>query len=105
MATLSSSTKKSAGGRISTKTPGVVYSKTAYHIPESTHLLLQYASMVLGKRGEPIHTLQPMLEKALSRYLVALCKQKNFTFPEDLLPTDNPELRASLLTTSTTSSS
>jgi hypothetical protein len=61
--------------------------------------------MVLGKRGEPIHTLQPMLEKALSRYLVALCKQKNFTFPEDLLPTDNPELRASLLTTSTTSSS
>jgi hypothetical protein len=92
MADKSPSPKKSAGGRISTKTPGVDYSKTAYNFPESTIEILQYIGIVLRKRAGPINSIQAIMEQGLTRQIRALCKEKNIIIPEDLLPTDDPEL-------------
>jgi hypothetical protein len=77
MAAQSPADKKSAGGRISTKTPGVVYSKTAHYIPDSLAELLHYLVMVLRKRADPINSNQAILEDGLTRQIMALCKHKN----------------------------
>lgn len=94
--------KKSASGRISTKTPGIVYSKTAYYFPEFILELLQYTGMVLRKRADPINSIQAIMEEGLTRQLMALCKQKNIIIPEDLLPSDVPEFCTKLRTLNTT---
>jgi hypothetical protein len=94
--------KKSAGGRISTKTPGIVYSKTAYYFPELIIELLQYVGMVLRKRADPINSTQAIMEDGLTRQIMALCKQKNIIIPEDLLPTEHPEFCTKLRNLNTT---
>ena len=101
MATQPPSSKKSAGGRISKKTPGVVYNTTAYYIPESLAALLQYVEMVSRKRADPILS-QAIIEEGLFRQIMIVCKQKNIITPEDLLPTDNPDLCAKFRSLNTT---
>jgi hypothetical protein len=91
MAAQSPSPKKSAGGRISKKTPGVAYNTTAYNIPENLAGLLQYVEIVSRKRAEPILP-QAILEEGLTKQIMTVCKQKNIPIPDDILPTDNPEL-------------
>lgn len=91
MAAQSPSPKKSAGGRISKKTPGVNYNTTAYYIPENLAALLQYVEMVSRKRADLILS-QPILEEGLTKQIMSVCKQKNIPIPDDILPTDNPEL-------------
>ncbi|MGI4742590.1 MAG: hypothetical protein ACRYG7_46115 [Janthinobacterium lividum] len=90
MATQSPPPKKSAGGRISKKTPGVAYDATAYYIPETLAGLLQYVEMVSRKKADPILS-QPILEEGVARQIMLICKQKNIIIPEDLLPTENPD--------------
>jgi hypothetical protein len=102
MAAQSSSSKKSAGGRISTKTPGIVYSKTAYYFPEHLIELLQYIGMVLRKRASPLNSTQATMEEGLTRQIRALCKEKNIIIPEDLLPTDDSDLCTKLRNLNTT---
>lgn len=91
MAAQSHSPKKSAGGRISKKTPGIAYNKTAYYIPENLAGLLQYVEMVSRKRADPILS-QAILEEGLTKQIMTVCKQKNIPIPDDILPTDNAEL-------------
>jgi hypothetical protein len=91
MAAQSPSPKKSAGGRISKKTPGVAYNTTAYYIPENLAELLQYVEMVSRKRADPILS-QAILEEGLTKHIMTVCKQRYIPIPDDILPTDNPEL-------------
>ena len=65
MATQTPSTPKSKGGRTSKKTPGVVYDKTAYYLPESHAVLLQLAEMFLKRKAEAVCTGQAILELLL----------------------------------------
>lgn len=97
MATQPPSPKKNAGGRISTKTPGLTYSKTPYYIPNNLAELLQYLGMVLRKRADSTTTAQVILEEGLARQIMVVYKQKNIIIPEDILPTDNDKLRTNLL--------
>lgn len=92
MPTQSHSPKKGTGGRISKKTAGVAYNKTAYYFPESTIELIQYIGMVLRKRADPINSTQAIMEDGLIRVVKALCREKHIPIPEDLMPTDDTEL-------------
>jgi len=97
MATQSPSTPKSKGGRTSKKTPGVLYDKTAYYLPESLALLLQFVEMFLKRKGESVYASQTVLEASLSNKFVALCRSSGLVIPDMFMPIDNPALHAELV--------